>query len=70
MRIMKWFLGIVLLLSIVYIVGPNPSTPIYTATLPTFPSNPAELEATIHSNEKNILLDPTMKQELYGPTIV
>ncbi len=52
MRIMKWFLGIVLLLSIVYIVGPNPSTPIYTATLPTFPSNPAELEATIHSNEK------------------
>lgn len=52
MRIMKWFLGIVLLLSIVYIVGPNPSTPVFTAILPTIPSNPAELEATITLKEK------------------
>lgn len=52
MRLIKWLLGIVLLLGLVYLVGPNPSTPVYTATLPTLPSNPAELEATIHSNEK------------------
>lgn len=52
MRLIKWLLGIVLLLGLVYLVGPNPSTPVYTATLPTVPSNPAELEASIHSNEK------------------
>lgn len=52
MRILKWLMGIVLVLGIIYFVGPNPSTPVYTSTLPTIPSNPAELEASIHSNEK------------------
>lgn len=52
MRILKWLFGIVLVLSFVYILGPNPSTPVYTVDLPTIPSNPAELEAVIYSNEK------------------
>lgn len=52
MRILKWLMGIILVLGIVYFVGPNPSTPVYTSTLPTISSNPAELEASIHSNEK------------------
>lgn len=52
MRIFKWLMGIVLVLGIVYSVGPNPSTPVYTTTLPTVPSNSAELVAYINTNEK------------------
>lgn len=52
MRIFKWILGIVIVLGILYIAGPSPSTPVYTTTLPTIPSNPAELEATIDLKEK------------------
>ncbi|MDP3394822.1 carboxylesterase [Sediminibacterium sp.] len=52
MRILKWLLGIVLVLGLVYFVGPTPSTPVYTSTLPTIPSNPAELVDYIYTNEK------------------
>ena len=52
MRIFKWLIGIVLVLGLVYFAGPHPATPVYTAALPSIPSNPAELEATIDQNEK------------------
>lgn len=52
MRIFKWLIGIVLVLGLVYFAGPHPATPVYTAALPSIPSNPAELEATIDLNEK------------------
>lgn len=52
MRILKWLLGIVLVLGLVYFVGPTPSTPVYTSTLPIIPNNPAELVAYINTKEK------------------
>src|SRR3989339_1943900 len=52
MRIFKWLIGIVLVLGLVYFAGPHPTTPVYTAALPTVPSNATELEATIDLKEK------------------
>lgn len=52
MRIIKWFLGVIAVLSIVYLAGPNPTTPVYNTSLPTIPAEPAALEAFIQSNEK------------------
>lgn len=52
MRIIKWFLGVIAVLSIVYLAGPNPTTPVYNTSLPTIPAEPEALEAFIQSNEK------------------
>lgn len=49
-----WFKIVVVLLVvfvIVYLLGPHPPTPVYSATLPTVPSGAASLEKYIDSNE-------------------
>lgn len=51
MRSFKIFLFILALLSILYFVGPNPSTPAYDITLPSIPGNAAQIDAYIHQKE-------------------
>jgi esterase/lipase len=47
----KVFLGVVLLLIVVYLAGPNPSTPNYNIALPDVPSQGSELENYINKIE-------------------
>lgn len=59
----KWFrvlLSVVALLCVVYLLGPNPKTPVYTTTLPQVPSDAQQLinyiathEATHHIKPNN-----------------
>ncbi len=58
MRIIKWFIGFIALAGIVYLLGPNPATPVYNTTLPTIPGEPAALEASIQSNEQKHKVRP------------
>lgn len=58
MRIIKWFIGFIALVGIVYLVGPNPATPVYNTALPTIPGEPAALEALIQSNEQKHKVRP------------
>lgn len=51
MRFVKIILGIVLVLVVVYFVGPHPSKPIYGQALPTVPSTATELEQYISQEE-------------------
>jgi esterase/lipase len=58
MRFIKW-LGIVLvILIIVYFLGPQPSLPEYTNELPSVPSEPIQLEKYIGDNEAKHKLKP------------
>lgn len=58
MKFLKW-LGIVLLvLIIVYFLGPQPDPPHYETRLPDVPSSPAELEQYIAAGEKMHHLKP------------
>jgi esterase/lipase len=54
----KIFLGFTLLLIVIYVAGPNPSTPNYNITLPDVPSQPLELENYIHQIESRHHLKP------------
>jgi esterase/lipase len=51
MRFVKIILGIVLVLVVVYFVGPHPSKPIYDQALPSVPSTATELEQYISQEE-------------------
>ncbi len=51
MRSVKIILGIVLVLVVVYFVGPHPSKPIYNQVLPTVPTTAAALEQYISQEE-------------------
>jgi esterase/lipase len=51
MRFVKIILGIVLVLVVVYLVGPHPSKPIYDPALPTVPTTAAALEQYISQEE-------------------
>jgi pimeloyl-ACP methyl ester carboxylesterase len=58
MKFLKW-LGIVLLiLIIVYFLGPRPATPNYTTDLPAVPAEAAALEQYIKTNEAQHKLKP------------
>jgi esterase/lipase len=58
MKFLKWLGIVVLLLIIVYFLGPRPATPHYTKELPAVPSNPALLEKYIHDKEAQHKLKP------------
>lgn len=47
----KWLLLIPVLLIILYLLGPSPSTPVYKPEMPTVPSNPVALQDYIRANE-------------------
>ncbi len=51
MRSVKIILGIVLVLIVIYFVGPHPSKPIYNQVLPTVPTTAAALEQYISQEE-------------------
>ena len=58
---MKFFKGLgitLLLLIIIYFLGPKPSSPKYDLQLPTTPSNPTSLEQYISNQEKQHKLKP------------
>jgi esterase/lipase len=57
-RLLKWLAIIIAFLSIVYLLGPNPSTPTYTVDLPTVPTDAVALETYIKTNEAQHKLRP------------
>jgi len=50
-QLLKWFVIILLVLTVIYLFGPNPSTPVYTNTLPAVPTEAEALEKYIVQNE-------------------
>jgi len=58
MRFLKWAGLIVLLLAIIYFLGPKPSAPEYSIDLPPVPAEPALLEKYIQDKEKMHKLKP------------
>ena len=58
MRILKWAGLTILLLGVVYFLGPKPSVPDYSAELPTIPAEPALLEKFISEKEWQHKLKP------------
>jgi len=54
----KWLLLIPVLLIILYLLGPSPSTPSYKKEMPAVPSEPAALENYIRNNEAQHHLKP------------
>lgn len=58
MKFLKWFGAILLLLIIVYFMGPRPKHPDYPTGLPAVPENSADLEAYVSSVESRHKLKP------------
>jgi len=58
MRFLKWFGIFLLVLIIVYFLGPQPSTPKYNNELPNIPSDALQLEKYIANNEAKHKLKP------------
>jgi len=58
MRFLKWVGIILLLLIIVYFLGPQPARPTYAKELPTIPSGPGELEKYIADKEAKHRIKP------------
>jgi len=58
MRILKWFGIFLLVLIIIYFLGPQPSTPKYNNELPNIPSDAIQLEKYIADNEAKHKLKP------------
>jgi hypothetical protein len=53
MKLLKWFGVLVLLLIVVYFLGPQPATPVYTTNLPVLPAEANALENYILTNESH-----------------
>jgi pimeloyl-ACP methyl ester carboxylesterase len=51
MKKLKLIIGILFFLSVVYLVGTKPSTPVFDSSLPLVPAGPSALEAYIEQNE-------------------
>ena len=58
MRFLKWFGIFLLVLIIVYFLGPQPSTPKYNNELPSIPSDAMQLEKYVANNETKHKLKP------------
>ena len=58
MRFLKWLGVIVIILIIVYFLGPQPSTPKYRTQLPEVPSDALQLEKYIADNEASHKVKP------------
>lgn len=57
-RLLKWVLIILLILTVIYFLGPDPSTPVYTNALPSVPTETAALENYIAQNESQHKIKP------------
>lgn len=58
MKFLKWLGIILLVLIVIYFLGPKPTTPRYSTDLPSVPSDPLSLEKFILSQESNHKLKP------------
>ncbi len=58
MRFLKKFLIVIIVLVIIYALGPHPSTPIYTTGLPNVPAISEGLEASINQQESQHKIKP------------
>jgi len=58
MKFLKWLAIIAAILGVIYLLGPNPSTPTYTNELPTVPADAIALENYIKANEAKHKLRP------------
>jgi esterase/lipase len=58
MRFLKWFGIFLLVLIVIYFLGPQPSTPRYSNELPSIPSDAIQLEKYIANNEAKHKLKP------------
>jgi len=58
MRFLKWLGILLVILIIVYFLGPQPSTPKYNKELPAIPSDPSQLEKYVAANEAKHKLKP------------
>ena len=58
MRFLKWLGILLVILIIVYFLGPQPSTPKYNKELPVIPRDPSQLEKYIGDNEAKHKLKP------------
>lgn len=58
MKFLKWFAIFLVILAVVYVVGPNPSTPSYATDLPTVPADAASLINYIKTKEAEHKLRP------------
>ncbi len=58
MRFLRWLGIILVILIIVYFLGPQPSLPKYTNEVPNIPSGAAQLEKYIADNEARHKLKP------------
>ena len=58
MKFLKWFGLILLVLIIVYLLGPKPSKPKYSLVMPAIPAEPAALEGFIKNQESKHKLKP------------
>ncbi|MDQ6762555.1 MAG: alpha/beta hydrolase [Bacteroidota bacterium] len=57
-KIWLWIISILLVLIILYMAGPSPSTPVYSEAMPTVPGTPAALENYISQTENQHHLKP------------
>jgi esterase/lipase len=58
MRFLRWLGIIIILLIIIYFLGPQPSTPKYKTDLPAVPSDAAQLEKYVADNEAKHKIKP------------
>lgn len=57
-RLLKLLFFLLLIVTAVYFLGPNPSTPVYTNTLPAVPAEASALEQYIAANEAQHKIKP------------
>lgn len=57
-RLLKWILIILIVLTVAYFLGPRPSSPTYTNTLPSVPVDAVALETYIKQNEAQHKVKP------------
>lgn len=57
MRFLKWLLGILVILAVIYFLGPSPDKPVYAATMPVVPDL-TELDQYVRNKEQTLKLKP------------
>ena len=58
MKLLKWLAVIVLVFTVVYFLGPRPSTPKYTTELPAIPAEGAALDSFVSNQEARLKIKP------------
>jgi esterase/lipase len=58
MRKIKWVLIVLAIIAIVYLLGPSPSTPVYSTVMPAVPAEPTALVSYINQQETAHTIKP------------